>query len=1542
MPVGLGRFRSPGAIARTRRFVRAKTQAIKTLEPGIQQGLAQAASQPDPMQLLRGVERRQMRQRPELFQQRLAQPAAEPAPGQSPFGLGRPGLVPLAAPPDPGQALRDIAARGPATGMFGETGFLGSLREIGAELAGIPGGLRDAPAAVGRGARDLILGERPEPAIGRPVVAEKPRLPGTGPFGLGVSPERVTGRLVDIDEQGGQAAIRTDEGERVVVPLASVQGRETGLFPALRREVEFFRPVTEPVGRFVGREAAEQIVPGVPRPLRMLGVPDIPGREAVVRGAEAVGGAVAPELLVPSNLIPIPIVDPLVARLLGLGFKLATRTGRAELRTGLRVTVAQAGDVLNRARSLIAGGDRRVPAEFADELAESISRVEAAPAARPSQLLQVPEDLNVVRFEPEVPGATEQVARATIRTDGIEVRVAAPAFDRPGAPQILRLDIERVAGRPGLPDVREAMDVAGRLAAANPERELRLTVTNKKLADLLVRRFGATVRLETPEFSVLNLPREALPSPPAPAAALEAAPAPAARVTAPETPRLATAADDAERSVQQGLPPMRGAEEIGLPSPRVLKTVDEVATDIRRSTQNTFGSLARGAGRIPPLRTIVDFVNPSSLIDRPPAGLVQELGEEGASQLQARLIAHARLLDQGNAMASAIDEGIRQRARAVGFQVEDGLVTSVEGSPPVGDLFENPSRYSLTKPQRELVDEVRVVLDDMNAAEKAAGIKKGEIFSGEGRYFPRLVREVRGTENIRAQVRRIVGAKQGFTRERFYATMQDGIDAGVRYEDDIGAIVGTRIRAGMKASADEGLAQLVRPLGRTLKAPRTTVGIGELGTMVPALGGRAFKPDTARVVMDALNPAPPGSTLRFLDSLNSLLRPIQATGELSFWGIQMLTGLFRNPAAFTKGALYSLDGLLLDGRLYGRYVQRNAPWLERFIGANGVWNSSEFTFDQAVRNRTIKSLFEKVGLKGALGRFDQAFNQALNVTGLENFKGMVGVGDSVGFDHFNRTMRAALGDLAGETTDEVAASIASKMTGRLPVRALGVKATQRSVESSLAFAPRYYRAMFGLLGDAVQGGMRGAEARRILGSLFGGAVVLHVGAARALGQEPNLDPRNSDFLTVTIGGVKVGVGGPIYGLGRMLAESVQNPDKLAGMSMNNPLVRWARGRTAPVLSLLTDLVTQKTFLGKPIDSAGDLLRELATTPIPFIAQQALEEGPGGVPPQFFGLRAFPESAFDQFKQAFKEETGVDYDGREQHRTIARQNPRLAQMLEQSEEEAQARGFEPAVARQEREQAIAGLAEDVRPFVEGVRAGNPDAAPAFVRAYSDFKTQRAGVFQRDFFGEDFPEPESGEGRALDELGGMNPNAAPYLDADPETGSFQVDWELWYGDRDRLLDIVDRKFPGFKEQYLTRPFLPEEFRDVEERAIGAAQLRDQLRDIPKYTAFPLSLQTKLEDFRRDMLRAREERKNVVGSENVESVAEFMRIVGPVRGLSEDFIEAAINLGSSRWRAENLNTEYEDFIISNRDALLLFYPDLRSDRIGDLILAVEQASQ
>lgn len=76
------------------------------------------------------------------------------------------------------------------------------------------------------------------------------------------------------------------------------------------------------------------------------------------------------------------------------------------------------------------------------------------------------------------------------------------------------------------------------------------------------------------------------------------------------------------------------------------------------------------------------------------------------------------------------------------------------------------------------------------------------------------------------------------------------------------------------------------------------------------------------------------------------------------------------------------------------------------------------------------------------------------------------------------------------------------------------------------FAPSYWMANYGLMADALKGGMRGSLARETMEKMLMGGLFLYAAVAHRLGQKPNLDPTGSKFLKVKIGGTTVGLDSP--------------------------------------------------------------------------------------------------------------------------------------------------------------------------------------------------------------------------------------------------------------------------------------------------------------------------------------------------------------------------------------------------------------------------------
>lgn len=69
------------------------------------------------------------------------------------------------------------------------------------------------------------------------------------------------------------------------------------------------------------------------------------------------------------------------------------------------------------------------------------------------------------------------------------------------------------------------------------------------------------------------------------------------------------------------------------------------------------------------------------------------------------------------------------------------------------------------------------------------------------------------------------------------------------------------------------------------------------------------------------------------------------------------------------------------------------------------------------------------------------------------------------------------------------AAVVNKMTGNIRLGLLGISRSQESIESALVF-PRYLRCILGLVGDTIQGGVRGNESRRLFAQGVATTVVI--------------------------------------------------------------------------------------------------------------------------------------------------------------------------------------------------------------------------------------------------------------------------------------------------------------------------------------------------------------------------------------------------------------------------------------------------------------------
>jgi len=232
-------------------------------------------------------------------------------------------------------------------------------------------------------------------------------------------------------------------------------------------------------------------------------------------------------------------------------------------------------------------------------------------------------------------------------------------------------------------------------------------------------------------------------------------------------------------------------------------------------------------------------------------------------------------------------------------------------------------------------------------------------------------------------------------------------------------------------------------------------------------------------------------------------------------------------------------------------------------------------------------------------------------------------------------------------------------TGVISTRAMGIDPTQRALESWFLFAPRYTRGSIALIFDVFNGTLAGREAVNALGSMLLFGVGGYNAVARAMGQQPELDPRRAAFLTVDIGGQRVGVGTVFRSLLQFtskvaaMAEGKEDMTLLEG-DMSNPLVRLARSRASPVVSTGWDFVYGETFNGIPMSGINPLAY-IGTRLLPFsVAGALMEHGdwkdvgtyPGravSYGAQFVGLRSFPRQRQDVLNQVAGEQFGKRFD-----------------------------------------------------------------------------------------------------------------------------------------------------------------------------------------------------------------------------------------------------------------------------------------------------------
>lgn len=391
------------------------------------------------------------------------------------------------------------------------------------------------------------------------------------------------------------------------------------------------------------------------------------------------------------------------------------------------------------------------------------------------------------------------------------------------------------------------------------------------------------------------------------------------------------------------------------------------------------------------------------------------------------------------------------------------------------------------------------------------------------------------------------------------------------------------------------------------------------GTVYPIPGLR--NQIVPKKVADYINRELGTSQNKWIGSMSSaqgVVRMLQTGIDLGPYFLQGMPTMITDPKIWAKTVKSSMEVLFGDeatiAKLLSQPIHRDT--LAKIIPHGFTLNGAEF-----VEAAPILAKLPFVG--GTFTRWARWFNSALDLGRLYQIEAM---------------MMLPSVKQAGDAGLRALVDHMGKRWGVMSTRWLGIPAGQRQVENALLFyASRWTRSGFAIMKDALtRGGMEGVLARDMVGRMMFGMTAMYYGICKALGQEPNLDPSTGKFMTVQLGTDHVGFGGMYIALARFGGNTLrtlsENPQGFTTLdSRDNPFLRFARGRVAPLTGASIDIITGKTFLGEPVDSFPNFGKHVAIRNLtPFwvagwlgglVGTQPMPSG--GAPAEFFGMRTWP-------------------------------------------------------------------------------------------------------------------------------------------------------------------------------------------------------------------------------------------------------------------------------------------------------------------------------
>jgi len=444
-----------------------------------------------------------------------------------------------------------------------------------------------------------------------------------------------------------------------------------------------------------------------------------------------------------------------------------------------------------------------------------------------------------------------------------------------------------------------------------------------------------------------------------------------------------------------------------------------------------------------------------------------------------------------------------------------------------------------------------------------------------------------------------------------------------------------------------------------------SINIELQGIREPFAGGKLYPKSVADTVERTLRLNHRGIVygtavkgLELLREVNKVFKPVWASADMSFIGLQTLPSLAVNPVAFADMMKVTFSSAV-DGDVYNAWVHSHLPLLQDMIDDGVPMLGTELSATDLLNRieKTAGKWSTKYTPLWFMKGGNHMWNRAVNMIGASLYEQNRALMEEVGHSNYLHLAQKAFGpNIVGKditSARRALADVVSHGTGRLSANDLMHRGPgMRLLSDSILFAGQYFESYLRLIMDARRLGIRGNLGRRLLAGWATTAIGGYVALSYILGQEPKLDPTKygSQILTVRLGNQNVGFGGVLQQLmlyGGRLSEA-KSPQDVFDITE-----RFVRSKQSPALSFASDLfINRADYIGRKLDTRNSILAYLASRFVPFVGQDMLREtlarglsgdwrlpeelNPTNVIGTLLGGRSFPVS-----KKTLRNEIGVE-------------------------------------------------------------------------------------------------------------------------------------------------------------------------------------------------------------------------------------------------------------------------------------------------------------